>query len=318
MRLRTTPMTAPTWPLALSLVLVWTAVTAVLLLLVQAGLLWRVLAYGLAAALALLSALNLLHVITKMAWMRRFHGAHLVERCRRSYALFLKTSRVKFERSKLRSHSTTGLAIGSLVLFFDPWVCAAIAAYLLSTSAAIASRIYLPVSVVYLAASSPLRLELLNALQHRIILNFTALLDTGNLPSGGAEGGLAGWNFSALFDSRTFNDDDWQEVVEALMDIAPTVLLDARDTSPGVLHEVDRIFARMLQDKTVFIADDDGGLPALERVGIAERAGDSLNVVTQDALLRDAFALLFREHVPGANVPPGSSPPSHGLANVRR
>jgi hypothetical protein len=66
-----------------------------------------------------------------------------------------------------------------------------------------------------------------------------------------------------LFDSRTTDDQQWQYVVAELQSIAPVVLVDARDTTPGVVYEVHRTLTKLYTDKTLFLCNADGSCPAI-------------------------------------------------------
>jgi hypothetical protein len=137
-----------------------------------------------------------------VALARHFHGKRLIRQCRRMHTLFLKSSRVAVERTKLRGHAMTGIAIGALACCFDPWICSAIALSLLGYTCVAATKIYLPATVLYLATSTPSRLLFLHRLQRRVP-NVTAMLDASNLPPEGTEGYSPTPNFHSMFDSRT-------------------------------------------------------------------------------------------------------------------
>jgi hypothetical protein len=258
----------------------------------HAGRVTAVIAYGIAAFIAFAGLPMFMFAAWAVALARHFHGKRLIRQCRRMHTLFLKSSRVAVERTKLRGHAMTGIAIGALACCFDPWICSAIALSLLGYTCVAATKIYLPATVLYLATSTPSRLLFLHRLQRRVP-NVTAMLDASNLPPEGTEGYSPTPNFHSMFDSRTCDDADWHEVFETLIDIAPTVLLDTRDVSSSVLYEVEQIFSRSLHGKTLFIAGETGEIPALEHVDIAEGVADSLIYVTQEILLWEPNFLLF-------------------------
>ena len=292
---------------ALFHLLTWTCILLLLHLLARANLAGRLLHGLLLAALVLLAVLNVIHAWAKFSWMRRRHGSAFRAHCRRARAVLPYLSRSAFEVTKLRSHVAVGCGALLAAVWLHPLSCFVVGAMLVSIAMTIASRLYLPPGVVYLASSSPQRLTLLHQLQTKVILNVTALLDTRNLPAEFA-GRLI--TVPSLFDARTLDDDTWHAVVDELISIAPVVLLDARDTSHGVLQEVERIFGRSLQDKTVFLADENGRLPALEYRSIARRFPGELAVCTEAMLLQKPFGILLQqeEYVMGAALNPQHQP----------
>lgn len=59
---------------------------------------------------------------------------------------------------------------------------------------------------------------------------------------------------------------DWQEVVFALAEAVPLIVLDTRTPSPAVVEEVRRILGSNLRNKTIFLVHNDGTSPAVKAV----------------------------------------------------
>ncbi len=220
----------------------------------------------------LLAAMNLGHCVVRIQWASRTFRRHLPGLAARMIPLFSKMARARTERMKIATH----LGLSALVLI----VCVRLGVqgplpfciFFVSVALVASLRIILPPAAIYLSSSAPVRLQLMQQLQARVIPGVTGLLDvTQNIDT---TDGVKTFFFKAtimLFDSRTNADDDWKVVAAELMDIVPLVFLDARETSPGVLYEVERIFREKLAYKTMFVSEENGQCPALESLNTDAR-----------------------------------------------
>jgi hypothetical protein len=291
--------------LALFATVFWCAIAIALELAYRWAPISRVIAWVLLGALTVVALMNCVHAGVKLYWMLRRHGySRLKLLCAKTSELFPRTSRAAFEKSKFRTHVVLACLSAASAFVLSTSIALVLALFLASVAATIASRVYLPPAVLFLSASTPERLQFLHQLQKRVIFNVTALLDVTLAPSQASSNyGFMERSIAQLFDSRTTNDDDWKETAESLMRVVDLIVLDARDTSEGVLFEVRHILENALVDKTLFVADSPDHLPAIQAAGVLSAAtAGSFRVLTEAELL-DSFLshlMVQRLHTSGA------------------
>lgn len=143
-----------------------------------------------------------------------------------------------------------------------------------------------------------------------------SLLDTGYLSVRPATKDLLWFvavRAGALTDVlRTSGKDDWRKRVRELIDITPIVIVDARVCTEAVLFEASSVLAPECAHKAIFVSEDDGAAPVLERLLDAGRLppGRRLNVVKEGELgelLKKLVASRDALPKPGASVPGASS-----------
>jgi len=149
---------------------------------------------------------------------------------------------------------------GSLLRFHDSCLLAFALQYLV--------RKTMPPTVMLLASSGPAGKGLLANLKLAIFPGRTAALLRSSIDSfaqnvidvdHATESYISDDNF------RT-SGDDWQSVVQELLDFAPLIVLDARVVNPAVAWEVGHVMRSDLRRKVVVAADHCGATPALVAV----------------------------------------------------
>jgi hypothetical protein len=244
---------------------------------------WRVIA-GLFWATA---ALQTLHCMLKAALAIRTFGFDLVPDTLRTTRLFLLSARARYEAWKMALFGVlVAIALGC-VLVYRINAMLPPSAYFCSLLLVILIRNLFPPTAVYLATSTADHLTLLSQLQVRSIPNLAALLAlsrTAEVP--------VSYRFISLFDFRTHDERVWRDVVDRLMAIAPIVILDTRDPSPGVLDEVHLVIRKGYLAKTAFISEPDGRLPVLQTLTIPPNTAD-LKTFTETGLLRSVRAITW-------------------------
>lgn len=118
----------------------------------------------------------------------------------------------------------------------------------------------LPPSVLFLAASRPdqrsLAINLVRAFRpYRVVY----------LLSDDRSVGIYDHEDFTHNNLRTPDEVDWRSVVHPLMDIVPTVAIDARVVSPAVVEEIQRMVANGNIGKCVFIVGPSGTCPAIDQ-----------------------------------------------------
>lgn len=97
-----------------------------------------------------------------------------------------------------------------------------------------------------------------------------SLLDTGNMKSKGNIRDL--WNRFArnaitLVDVlRTTEAENWQYLVEELIKVTPIVIVDTRVCTRALLFEASQVTTVEYAHKAIFVSEDDGSCPVLERL----------------------------------------------------
>ncbi|OUL97140.1 hypothetical protein [Paraburkholderia hospita] len=247
------------------------------------------------STISLLATLSLGHSTVKLGWAVWNFGSMLPIFSKKMLLMFPKMARARSETAKIVVH--VGLASIAAMLYatFSVLSMVPLFFYFLSVALVIFLRIILPPAAIYLASSTDDRLKLLFALQMRAFVGVTGLLDLSESLDGDVQSSLKNPIFlMMLYDSRTREDSDWTEVVEQMMDIVPLIFLDTRDTTPGVLCEVKKIFERDITAKTGFICDEQGTCPALNIAATTERVLDSSIKISQQRLLTDIRGLVWK------------------------
>lgn len=115
---------------------------------------------------------------------------------------------------------------------------------------------------------------------------------------------------------RIGNEVDWREAVSALCRSAPLIVLDIRNVTPAVRHEIEHVFKSGYAYKTLFIGPDDASVLDDGRLQ-AESPGSLLSVLRLSdsasgvALLR--YILHIRKSVPTPDAPLSSLSLEWGL-----
>lgn len=117
-----------------------------------------------------------------------------------------------------------------------------------------------------------------------------SLLDTGYMAvkrSAGDVWSIASRRSMSLTDVlRTSDTDDWQAGVKELIEMTPIVVVDTRVCTQALLFEASTALAPPYASKAIFVSDDDGACPVLER--LLDEGGVSPNcsvcVVTENGL----------------------------------
>jgi hypothetical protein len=222
------------------------------------------------AALAGLTALLMaVHSLIRLSWARRTYGRHLSMLVRRMFGMFPKLARSRSEAIKIVFHiifAASGFTLAathglSCTFWLSVWFVA--------IAATASLRAALPPGVVYLASSDPERIDYFSRLGKRVIPGFAALLEVSNAMNPEKNGSFSMLDFyrrlvGLLYDFRTSSEDDWRGVAKQLIETAALVVVDGRDDTPGVEHEVGRIVENRLEVKTVFLSPD-GTLPNVLR-----------------------------------------------------
>lgn len=65
---------------------------------------------------------------------------------------------------------------------------------------------------------------------------------------------------------RTYNPQKWRVVIDRLTEVVPVVVLDTRIDTPALLEEAGKLLAAGRARKTVFVVNEDGSSPTLERL----------------------------------------------------
>jgi hypothetical protein len=150
-----------------------------------------------------------------------------------------------------------------------------------------ALRMYLPPSALLLTASASDTVEL-----HAHITYYFSAFRTAQL--------LKGDNSSKEFKVlarrdcfRTKNDDVWEKLVAAFIQICPIVVLDARQVTPALFKEFKRIAEANISHKLVVLVGEAGQRPLLEQLGI-----DLQKVFRHEVpVVREAGLLTLLNHV---------------------
>jgi hypothetical protein len=152
-----------------------------------------------------------------------------------------------------------------------------------------ALRMYLPPTVLFLTTSAADTIELhAHMTYHFHFFRIVQLL----------KGDKSSHEFQFLTRRdcyRTMSEDVWEKLVKALIEVCPIVVLDARQTTPGVLKEA-RYIAKIginLSHKLVILIGEVGQRPLLDKLGI-----NTQKVFKHEVLaVREAGLLTLMEHL---------------------
>ncbi|HEX7181498.1 MAG TPA: hypothetical protein VF756_06615 [Thermoanaerobaculia bacterium] len=133
----------------------------------------------------------------------------------------------------------------------------------------------LPPAILYLAASRASGFSFASELQIAV-----APLKVVHMLQSFEAGAILG---DEIHESEYRVRANWQQAVRALSTIAPLIIVDGRVPSASVRQEIRHIIDSGLHDRTFFIADEHGALPALSEVSLP-RAMD-LRIATSEQLL---------------------------------
>lgn len=248
-----------------------------------------------------LVAMQCIHSAIKLhLWFRTFRG-QLLHRMAEMQKSFRQLARSQIERRLIETYSLlTVLAAALCLLGFDTLLPFAL--FFLSLVVVIVLRNFLPPIILYLSSSNPERLALLQTLQFRSFSGVTALLDVSEyLDIEQPLWELSKRAFIESTDARTKDDAAWQHTVSRLMAMAPLLIVDGRDTSEGVLREIEEIFQHGFLRKTMFVSDDAaldgaqvGRCPALETLKAQGRISDDDTFhITEPWLVSSIMSLTF-------------------------
>ena len=85
---------------------------------------------------------------------------------------------------------------------------------------------------------------------------------------------------------RTVETEDWQYVVQQLVKVAPIVIVDTRVCTHALLFEAATVASNEYAHKAIFVSEDDGSCPVLERLVVNGSVPSDLliSIVRQDEL----------------------------------
>jgi hypothetical protein len=133
----------------------------------------------------------------------------------------------------------------------------------------------LPPTVLYLAASKAKGFSLASELQFSIApLKIVHLLDTFQA------GAILG---DQLHQSEFRVGANWQKAVRTFSEITPLIIVDGRVVTEPILQEITHILNSGLHNRTFFVADETGGVPALSCLTLPREA--KLQIATSQQLL---------------------------------
>lgn len=219
-------------------------------------------------------AFNFLHSIIRLIWAVRTFRAHLRNVILRMARIFRRFARAKYEIAKILGYVFLAFTVSMLFFILELHVAIPLILFFVSVAIIVMVRALIPPAVILLTSSAPDRLRLFQRLQIRAITGITAMLDTSqHIQQDAALKKMLFRSMIIAYDARTSNDANWEVTAKEIMDIVPTILLDSRETSPGVLYEAERIFSEKLWFKTLFIVGEDDSCPAvdlaLEKTGLS-------------------------------------------------
>jgi hypothetical protein len=248
------------------------------------------------APLLLFSALNVAHSLHRLVWAALVHRASLPRHGLVAIRAFPKLARARYDVLRLCNQTLIAAVVLVLHWWLNVAMPLAVEAHALSAMLVISLRVCLPPAFLYLASSAPDRLLLAQTLQMRSIPGVTCLLDVSNhIEVQGSRIGSFSKLFVVLFDARTKRDRDWQALVDSLVRVVPVIILDTRDTTEGVLHEVRRIDELRLLHKSIFVSNEHGECPALAALGLEIPSLPDRQIVGKpDAIVRWVQAVTFR------------------------
>ena len=126
-----------------------------------------------------------------------------------------------------------------------------------------------------------------------------SLLDTGYLKSKRSIHDL--WNtftchaITLMDVLRTLEAENWQFVVQELVKIAPIVIVDTRVCTQALLFEAATVASSEYAHKAIFISEDDGSCPVLERLVVnGSVPSDLLISIVKEGELRPILSKLIK------------------------
>jgi hypothetical protein len=133
-----------------------------------------------------------------------------------------------------------------------------------------------------------------------------SLLDTGYMdvkPRAGDLWSIVSRRSATLTDVlRTSDTEGWQDSVRELIDISPVVVVDTRVCTRALLFEASTMLSPEYAYKAIFVSEDDGACPVLERL-LAEGAVPSDRLVC--VVREDELGPLLRTLVVSRDALPG-------------
>ncbi len=78
------------------------------------------------------------------------------------------------------------------------------------------------------------------------------------------------------WDNVRTSDGAWRASVFSLLETVPAIVVDTRLSTQGVVEEIQRMFNYQLDDKALFVTDDEGIAPALSAARVQVQAGSVL------------------------------------------
>lgn len=169
--------------------------------------------------------------------------------------VFPMLARFRSEVSKIVIHLVLAFAGASFSVALHAYSVIGPALFVFGVAMTALLRAVLPPGAVYLASSNPERIALFGRLSAVCIPGVNALLDVSTYVRPEDEFSVFYRRAAlALNDCRTTRDEDWTFVARVLIEVAPILLVDARDTTPGIRHELERILRNRLDFKACFLS----------------------------------------------------------------
>lgn len=195
----------------------------------------------------------------------------------------------------VRAAALAVLIVAALIFFVALDFSAALAflAFFITQLGTVLLRATIPPLIVYFANSREERIYLFARLQMAVPATVGAMLSVEGTLNDALHRkdsflSLIRRVLLVQFDMRLRpTAGDWEQEAKRLMLVTPLILFDARDTSEGVMRELEQIVGLQLQHKTWLVADNSGRCPALDCL---EKRGGSvpsdLKAVREGDLIR--------------------------------
>lgn len=243
----------------------------------------------------ILAALQFVHSGIKMGLLIKTFKRRLASYVSNMLGTFTSLARAPVEICKIGLYSALTVVAFILLSLLNVQSTLPFMMCFLSTLLVVVLRNFLPPVTIYLASSAPERLVLLQRMQIRSISGVTGLLDVENhLDIQQKLWSLIYNAMVVLFDSRTSTDDAWKATAACFMAMSPLIIVDARDTSAGVLFEIEEVFRQGYLPKTVFVSRNDGSCPAIERLRNEAKIPESdCSTLTEQQLVSRIGALVW-------------------------
>jgi len=179
------------------------------------------------------------------------------------------------------------LLVAAVAWFTDLGSVPLLAAPLILIGVYSISELSLPPSVLVLGSSNWEMIRLVLNI-HRGIFPYRPVVLLDPMAASRARSSFIEYDNFEYDNLRITVPHDWRQVVFAMAETVPLIVLDTRIPSPAVVEEVRRILGGNLKHKTVFVVNNDGTSPAVEAAlkqeSLPSKAANASDVV---AMLRN-------------------------------